>query len=193
MSIVIGIGGKKASGKSTVAEIIKKRLETEGKSVLIVPFAEALKDEVGDACGVSDEDIEANKAVFRPILQWWGTEFRKKFQGWDNYWVEIVNDKMIDEYYDAYIIPDVRFLNEAKYITGKGGYLIKVKRGMPTNDTHASETELDNFEEWHRIIENNSTIDDLTAKLELFLYEHDITLSMAKSLSDSPSSDSPNP
>src|SRR6185369_9164711 len=112
MLTVIGISGKKQSGKDTLAKHIAN-LST--LPVTRLAFADALKEEVAKACGVAVQFVELNKEDFRPMLQWWGTDFRRKFNG-DNYWVnklllklnEYGNDKP-----EIVVIPDVRFQSEA--------------------------------------------------------------------------------
>jgi hypothetical protein len=59
-----------------------------------------------------------------------------------------------------WIIPDVRFLNEAEAIKERGGIIIRVDRGSPAN-SHKSETILDNYR-FDFIISNNGTIDELS-------------------------------
>ncbi len=64
-----------------------------------------------------------------------------------------------------WIIPDVRFPNEAEAILKRDGILIRVERhGIPISN-HSSETALDNFEFEH-YIENDGTIMDLINKVK---------------------------
>lgn len=66
-----------------------------------------------------------------------------------------------------WIITDVRFPNEAKAITDRGGILIKVVR--PETDhlagNHKSETALDDYVDWDVVIHNDSDIDNLIEKV----------------------------
>ena len=65
------------------------------------------------------------------------------------------------------VITDVRFGNEADAVLRRGGMMIRVNRpGIDTVSTDPSETELDGFEDFHYVIENNGTREDLERKLE---------------------------
>lgn len=86
------------------------------------------------------------------LLQWWGTDFRRRNFG-ENYWV----DKMfasIPANLDIALISDVRFPNEADAIKTRGGYTVKITRLRSdgsiyvANDRpadHPSEVALDNY------------------------------------------------
>lgn len=55
----------------------------------------------------------------RWVLQLWGTEFRRIREGHDSYWLDRV-DEIISANPDInYVITDVRFINEAKYVANK--------------------------------------------------------------------------
>lgn len=53
-----------------------------------------------------------------------------------------------------WIVPDVRFPNEAKAIKEHGGILLRVNRDTGYNDTHASEIALDNYSGFDYVIDN---------------------------------------
>ena len=143
--LLVGLGYRKRSGKDTLAAFLQSYV----KNSVIIHFADSLKDEVSEVCEVSLEVIESNKDLFRPMLQWWGTEFRRKFKGSDDYWIQRVEEKV--SYYASVgakviFIPDTRFINEAKYIKSRGGIIIKVDRPhLKSTDNHASEIEMDNY------------------------------------------------
>jgi hypothetical protein len=169
--LLIGISGKKQSGKDTLARMLYALMDNPP----IQHFADALKEEVACACGTSWQDIERNKAIFRPILQWWGTDFRRKFQDEDNYWIDQL-DSMIKYLHEngghkVFLIPDVRFENEAKYVKDNNGILIRINReGLVSTDTHSSETALDNYPDFDIII-SVSTLDQLKEKAKEILNE----------------------
>lgn len=175
---IIGIAGKKRSGKDTAAKIIKDII---GPACQILHFADALKEEVADVCLVSLKEIEENKELFRPMLQWWGTEFRRKYQKDETYWIEQLDQKIIPDWVN--IIADVRFPEEAEYIKRNGGVLIRVDRygGIGPKDSHLSETALDHYTEldFDHVI-TASSLDSLeqqtkivTELLESYLTSHD--------------------
>ena len=88
----------------------------------------------------------------RFIMQLWGTEYRRR-RGVDSYWLDIVGGIMDAAPNAKFVITDVRFINEAKFIVARGGILVRVRRPMleakeaanrAANGTsaHPSETEM---------------------------------------------------
>lgn len=109
----------------------------------------------------------AKYCSFRSLLQIWGTEYRRSKN--PNYWIDknlnnCPNNKLV-------CIDDCRFLNEAKAIKDKGGYLVKIIRSdapIISNMTHASEIELEQIVP-DFIIYNNGTLDTYHAKCRRIL------------------------
>ena len=113
--IVIGISGFARSGKDTLANLLAKRLSTEGLNVKILSFAHALKSDMDDFCkskiGISSfsEDTEL-KSKIRPILIAYGACQRQISGG--RYWLDKLKpevDNFLSEQGDVVIIPDLRF------------------------------------------------------------------------------------
>jgi len=102
------------------------------------------------------------------LLQFWGTEFRRKRFSWD-YWVDKVRDEIVAHPDDDYIIPDTRFKNEAKMVKEMGGFVWKIIRvGYQAADRdpdHTSEIDLDEWD-FDAVILNDGTIPELCAKAE---------------------------
>lgn len=143
MPKIIGISGKKHAGKDTATNAFIATLSDI--PIEHMAFADALKDEVCEAVHVTREFLEANKDLFRPILQWWGTEFRRNLHG-DGYWINRLAEKVAASKAAVIIITDVRFLNEYAWVDAQSGStLIRIHRviGGASQDTHASEVELD--------------------------------------------------
>lgn len=70
-----------------------------------------------------------------------------------------------------WIIPDVRFPNEVEAIRKRGGLVIRVDNPrIESNDNHASETALDEYQHWDYKINNDGSIDDLIIKVKDFMY-----------------------
>ena len=171
--ILLGITGQKQSGKDTVLKCIRELLPH--KAILQRNFADALKQEVALACGVTLDFINENKDLFRPILQWWGTEFRRNLFG-EDYWikkwlVEVHRASLKSPY--LLVCTDVRFLNEAQAIRNLDGILWRVYRTSNALDTHKSETELLNIDV-SGIIYNVSTLENLREKTKNLLIKHGI-------------------
>ena len=161
--ILLGLSGKKQSGKNTVARLIAQH--SKG-SVYELGFADALKIEVATACGVPLDYLEEQKSRFRPILQWWGTEFRR-YDDLD-YWIRKVGTKLIESSYkpDVAIITDCRFVNEAEAVRSWNGVMVRVLRTteLQNHDPHSSETALDSYKHDFTLI-NDGHLGELSANI----------------------------
>ncbi len=107
-------------------------------------------------------NLPETKPLFRKLLQWYGTEYRRNLFG-TNYWL----DKMT-EFMDAQepgtlvIAPDTRFVNEAEFCRNHAGFLIRVWRpGLDDNSPHISEVALDDYPHFNLTIENKAGITEL--------------------------------
>lgn len=164
--LVIGISGWYQNGKDTFYDIIEKY---SGLEVKRFAFADALKDEVWENVlkqfDTPREHLDNNnKFLYRPLLQWYGTDFRRTLYG-DTYWIDKVKNEIIN-YPGIAIITDCRFVGEADMIKSLGGKVFRVKRpGFLPND-HSSEHDLDNYN-FDAIIDNDGTIEDLRKYLYL--------------------------
>lgn len=170
---LIGLAGKKESGKTTTANYIRDLILNVNPEaeIHILNFADPLKEEVAKACEVTVDFIEKNKPKFRTILQWWGTEFRREMFGSD-YWVEKFLTKVKTLNNNAIVIVgDIRFLNEVNTIRYVGGKLWKLTRkSSNTNqDSHKSETELDSVVFWDAVIDNSQSLGYLRGTISVEL------------------------
>jgi len=160
---IIGLVGKKTSGKDTVYGYIRELLETPSYLVIRHAFADSLKQEIAEACGVSLEYIEQHKTVFRTILQWWGTEFRRGLFC-DSYWIDRVRMKITASDADVIVITDVRFHNEANMVREMGGKIVGISRiRTDVADHHSSEVEQETIP-CDAIIHNDGTLEELRDK-----------------------------
>lgn len=163
---IIGLSGKKQCGKDTVYDISHEQFHLG--TVFKLAFADGVKEEVAQACGVTVQYMEANKDIFRRIYQWWGTDFRRNLYGQD-YWIKYLANKMrgSEKYYEHLFITDVRFRNEADWIKSQGGKLVRIQRAQDgACDGHQSESDLDNYKEWDYVIENSSSLEHLKIEVE---------------------------
>ena len=159
---VIGISGKKQSGKDTVAAMLSLMYPGCVKYY----FAGELKKEVARACGVTTEYIDQHKPNFRLILQGWGTDFRRNVYG-DDYWLKKMDIALESLHTFKYLlIPDVRFKNEYEWVKGHGGVMIRLERPSSAIDTHPSETELDSQKEWDYVLDNSGTPEQLLEQVK---------------------------
>ncbi|MDH3997836.1 MAG: hypothetical protein OET90_03255 [Desulfuromonadales bacterium] len=199
--MIVGIGGKAATGKTTAAKHLKPLFDCE---VHIIPMAMVLRDEVeaflravgaqdsvplvyGDQedkvqlfyvdqqralaeCGQWADFVAVNQNIqdrdgmtavtVRLILQWWGTEYRRASD--PDYWVKAWERKI--KQYDLerchVLVDDIRFVNELTLVRRLGGKLVKVERpGFNGANNHASETSLDDFDQWDQILCNDGTLE----------------------------------
>lgn len=93
----------------------------------------------------------------RWVMQLWGTEYRRKSKyGVDAYWLDLVATVIDKNPQQCFVITDVRFINEAKFVEQLGGALIRIRRPLleareaadrARNGTaaHPSEVELLNY------------------------------------------------
>ena len=111
MRIVL-ISGKARSGKDVTAKIIKEYLLKAGKRVLIIHYADFLKE----FCRINYGYRGIKDAADRYILQHVGTDIVRKNNPdtWVNIMVELL--KGVRTEFDFVLIPDVRFENEIDVI-----------------------------------------------------------------------------
>jgi hypothetical protein len=103
----------------------------------------------------------------RRILQWWGTEYRRAQDA--DYWTKAWSRKIgqFDLKNVHVLIDDVRFMNELNVIREHGGLIVKIERpGFDGANNHASETSLDEYHGWDRIIVNDGTLVEFKQKVE---------------------------
>jgi len=85
------------------------------------------------------------------------------------------NDVDVEDYW---IITDTRFPNELAAAKAKGAITLNVIRSSDNEvgTSHSSETALDDYIDWDDVIYNDSTLDDLTAKVREVLCKHHISV-----------------
>jgi hypothetical protein len=142
---LIGITGFKRSGKDTIGEYL-----CDHKNYIRLGFADALKAACKNIFSFTDKQLYGNKEKEevdnywkhspREILQKVGTElFREKLPELckyidDNIWIKSVERKILSLYNtnpnknNKFVITDVRFLNECKFIKDMGGMMLRVNR-----------------------------------------------------------------
>ncbi|MEI6194393.1 MAG: hypothetical protein WCS42_08685 [Verrucomicrobiota bacterium] len=159
--IVIGMSGRKQSGKDEVFHALRQTFGWEfggTHTIKRIAFAEGVKEELAAACGVTLEELEARKAGFRLGLQFWGTEFRRQMTHPD-YWVQQAEKKFqqLKDSAKVVVFTDCRFPNECELVAQLGGKMWRVERGERPLELHASETALDGHP-FARVLLNNGTL-----------------------------------
>jgi hypothetical protein len=163
--MIIGVSGKKRTGKDTFYQIASKMLQ--GKSpVRRYAFADNVKDYAIKYFKIPKEEIKLEENRF--ILQAIGQMMREEAA--TNYWISRTFTKMYESRSktpgEISIITDVRYLNEAEaVINADNSILIRIENNSSTGvDTHQSENDLNNFP-FDVTIVNNGTIDEYEAKV----------------------------
>jgi len=91
----------------------------------------------------------------REVMQYVGTDFFRKI--YPNVWVDSTIRKIQSENSKLAVVVDCRFPNEVDGIKDVGGKVIRLTRDIfKGEDTHASETALDDYEGFDAIIDNKS-------------------------------------
>jgi hypothetical protein len=201
---IIGISGKIGSGKDTFAELLaeqlhgkverhaladKLRLITEIISGIRMtttheankPFCNEIRNYTQDQKNIVIKQFDK---TIGETLQLVGTDLFR-----DNYDTDIWVKSFFNEELDTklnngkiIVIPDVRFVNEADYILKEGGYLIRLEgdpMGVRENSlrdlNHISETNLDDYTNFSKVIYNDKkdikalkkVVNDLIIELSL--------------------------
>jgi hypothetical protein len=187
--MIIGISGKKNSGKSTVSKILNN------KGFYLDSFASTVKDiaallfsycreklegnTIEDRLWRETEDENLSKFLgksFSPrnALTLIGTEFGRNMLH-ENIWIKTVFDRYEQSPNQNLVITDVRFSNEfdsIKSYKNISTYNIRINRPENTISEHISETALDEKDrngEFDYYIINDGTINDLESKINLIL------------------------
>jgi len=173
--MIIGLGFKARAGKDTVAAHLVNNYSFVQES-----FAYPLKEYIGrQICGFNDKQLYgAWKETPDPewgmtprlMLQLVGTDALRKVVH-DDFWVIPMKRKLKEHIRNGrhVVISDVRFTNEINMIRTLGGHLVKVDRENPdkiSNEKHSSELELETYDAWDFIIENNGTLEELYSKVD---------------------------
>lgn len=178
--MLIGVLGRKGSGKDTVSDHIINKFNFE-KMIL----AEPLKNACRELFNFSDEQLYGNlKETVDPqwgvsprkVLQWLGTDVIRNRIGelnpdiGNNFWVMLLRIKYLQKLNNdkdvKIIVSDVRFQNEIDIIHQLGGQVIKLTRPSINNiDAHESEKNIDNLKGDIDIM-NDGTLDELYKKVD---------------------------
>lgn len=133
MKKLIGITGFARSGKDTFYQRAAGLLSKEGHSSTRIAFADALKNELNELLtthtGISAfTEEDKDKELIRPLLVTYGTHIRRHLN--QNCWIEKVQPRVMHHLNeDDYVfITDVRYENEAQWITSQQGTLVSISR-----------------------------------------------------------------
>ncbi len=198
---LIGVSGRKRSGKNTTAAFIRDILaEAKGPQFEEKAFAGKLKLCASILTGIPVEGFESEQDKDTPLEEIWNTynqfglkvpmtrrDFLKKM-GTDacnarlhpRTWINALfmdykpaSKSLFGETYPNWIITDVRFPDEVDAIKARGGKVIRLRRPSNENsgDTHASETALDNYNAFDFNIINDGTPEQLLEKVKMIVFK----------------------
>lgn len=191
--MIIGICGLIGCGKGTVGDIL---VENHGFTKL--SFADKLKDGVATVFNWDRDMLEGDTVESREwretpdkywtretgrnitprlVLQEFGTDcMRHGFD--DGIWVSLVKQELVKQPNKNFVIPDVRFPNEANMIKSIHGEVWRVKRGqdpvwmrmyedigVEPKDVHESEWRWANVD-FNNVIYNDLGIDELKSQVK---------------------------
>lgn len=170
--MIIGITGKKGSGKDSFAKELEYAFISEAIFPARLAFADPIKEGLMAMFGVDcyTEDKEAiapgMDVSIRYLMQTLGTEWGRQMIG-DNVWINRTMQRIDfirghDE--GAFIVTDVRFDNEAMAIYDQGGVVVEIVRPEVNGDRHSSEAGI-KFVADYTII-NDGSLDDLQMKAD---------------------------
>lgn len=177
--MIVGLVGKKSSGKDTVGWIL-----VEEHGFVRHSFADPLKESAAALFDVPVGTWDASKndttalvtltyaagdigvaMTVREFLQRYGTEAHRDVFG-PTFWTDVAEERIVAEQNkpgggSPIVFTDCRFPEEAALVREYGGIIVRVVRpSAEVGDTHASEVVQEsieaNFELW-----NNGTVDDL--------------------------------
>lgn len=174
MTLIIGLSGKKESGKNSVFFMLKVLLDAENEGYVDkVSFADKLKS-IAKSLGWNG--VKDDKG--RRLLQLLGTEVLRECIDYEYHVKRTAEtlEKMkvrkegVCQICERPLVPprvivisDVRFLNEIDFLRKVGGEVWRVRRpdheAQQTIDKsaqHASETVLDGYNDWDQILVANN-------------------------------------
>ena len=202
--MIIGICGLIGCGKGTAADIL-----VEEHNFIKLSFADKLKDGVATVFGWDRAMLEGDTADSREwretqddfwtketkrtvtprlVLQEFGTDcMRNGF--FDGIWVSLVKQELLENPTKNFVIPDVRFDNEANMIKKLNGKVWRVRRGadpvwfrmyqdigVEPKDVHKSECAWANIN-FDAVIDNHGTLEELKSQVQDRLVSNELLAS----------------
>lgn len=178
--ILIGLEGRAGCGKDTVAAIL---LQNGHHFFYRMAFADPLKEAAGilfhwPANAVGSNEFKAILDPFwnltvRDVFQRLGTEAMRGTFG-DDFWVRRWEKEFARYPTTNVVVTDVRFDNEAERIRSHGGVIVHIEREVAglsgSEGQHASEQGI-HWTEDDWVLDNNGTLPELKAQVELMLAE----------------------
>lgn len=162
--MLIGISGKKQSGKDTSYRIIKQLCMFSPHHVVQYAFADGVKEFAQEYFGIDrcEEDKESVRFIWQGIGQLMREEVDKEY--WIKREVDAYEEHKAKHWAPDWfigVIADVRYKNEAEYLMSHNYPVVRVVReNSDSEDSHPSEVELDSVEFDYKIY-NTGDLDHL--------------------------------
>lgn len=154
------IAGKAGVGKNTLAQYLKEELENFNYKPCIIQITEPL---YSYARNYFNWNGDMNNKP-RKFLQQIGIELINKKLGKKEFLLNRLyeNIEILSNYFDTFIVPDIRLVNEVKNLKKKYDEVItiKVERNGYNNhltkeeNSHITETEIENYNDFDYILKN---------------------------------------
>ena len=157
MGIII-FSGKQYSGKDTAAKILMEAMPSYKRCAM----GDIIKLEYGKQHGLSYEEIEKNKALYRQGLIDLGNWGRSQSP---DYWIQ----KIIAQNGNI-VVTDVRLKHEYNVFKAAGAISIRVEAsreireargGKLVAENDVTEVDLDNIQDWDFLLDNNKDYETL--------------------------------
>ena len=176
---LIGLSGRRGSGKDTVARLIQQ-LQPQ-RIWQVRSFGDSIKAVCAALTGeaVAPYYSQTGKAELVPTFKRTRGEMLQQVGQALRQWEPLV---WVDAFFaalphDAFVlVPDVRFPNEANPIRARGGLMLRIEgdplqqRGDGTrDDNHPSETGMDDYAHFDFTLHNTGSLDDLTRQVRELL------------------------
>ncbi len=174
--VLIGIVGKKYSGKSTIASHLVDKYGFQEFA-----FADPLKQACRDVFGLTHQQLYGSVVDKESKDPYWGVSPRHMLQDvgkmfrdlvrvrpeYHSIWIRSVERSIQQARARRVVVSDVRYEDEATMIRDKGGYLIGVYRSdVVSHDEHESENQDIRVD---IVIRNNGSISDLHDKVDAWI------------------------
>jgi dephospho-CoA kinase len=177
--VLIGICGRKTSGKTTITDYVVDNYEFIERSL-----AGPLKNALRELLLIDNENLYGSEEKKNEKLEDWFDYTAREFM--QHVGTELLREKLAELFpkigtqifthnFELWykknkdnhvIVSDVRFEDDANIIKKLGGYIIKINRPNLTNiDSHSSEVSVDRVKHDY-IIENNGTLEDLYERVD---------------------------
>ena len=176
---LIGLSGRRGSGKDTVAQLMQQ-LQPE-RNWQIRSFGDSIKAVCATLAGedVAPYYTQAGKAGLVPTFHRTRGEMLQQVGSALRAWEPLV---WVDAFFaalpgnDFVLVPDIRFANEADPIRARGGLMLRVEgdplhqRGDGTrDDNHPSEVAMDDYPHFDGILHNTGSLHDLRRQVQELL------------------------